>query len=250
MPPRDVSIYVLSVRSFKDRIESIEQQSRKLGFNFEFIFDYDAIDLDEDDLVGFDQSALTVPAISLVYKHIEAEKRFLRSSSKYCLVFEDDVILNKDFLDRLEAVLQRVSTLPRGFLVFFGGMDNYVDQRFSRCPSENDLVEKKISTAEGYLTDRVACQKRLAYIDQMDLISRGADHLLQYVDKEVGIQQYWTCKPMLYQGSLTGKFKTELDSSRGKYPSFYIWLRFHYQKIRRNTARRVWHYFKSLITKT
>lgn len=241
-----IKVYVLSVKTFYDRIQSIQEQSARFGFNFEFIFDYDVDDLCEADLERFDRTALTVPAISLIHKHLEAERRFLSSSYKYCLIFEDDVVLVKEFSARLECVLDQTEKLPSGFLVFFGGTDNYIDPRFSECRNKNQLIAKKISTAEGYLTDRHACLKRIKYIEELEKITLGADHLLQHVDEELGINQYWVCKPLVYQGSLTGRFKTELDAGRKKYPAAFIWLRFHYNRKRRNWIRRIWYKIISL----
>jgi glycosyl transferase family 25 len=237
MQPSNVKIYVLTVKTFEDRIRSIREQSKNLGFDFEFVYDYDASELQENDLIRFDQSSLTIPAISLIYKHLEAEKRFLDSNFEYLLVLEDDAILVKDFFHRLKNIISQLQGHAPGVLIFFGGSDNYVDSRFANC-LKNQIIPKKISTTEGYLTDRSACEQRLKYISQLKKISLGADHLLKHVDSEQGIQHYWVCEPMVYQGSLTGRFKTVLDASRSKYPSFFIYLRFHYNRIRRNLLRR------------
>ena len=41
----DIPIYVISVKSFTDRHKHIEKLSQSFGFQFEYIFDYDAEDL-------------------------------------------------------------------------------------------------------------------------------------------------------------------------------------------------------------
>ena len=87
-----IPIYVISVKSFTERHKHIEQMAERFGFLFEYVWQYDADELNEADLsrVG---GSLAPESASNVLKHLHAQKLFLKTSNDIALVLEDDVVL-------------------------------------------------------------------------------------------------------------------------------------------------------------
>lgn len=238
MAPSLVAIYVITVKSFRDRHAHIESLSKRLGFEFQYVWKYDADQLSELDLPMVSDS-LAPKSASNVLKHIEAQKMFIDSSGSegFALILEDDVVLFDNFLSRLESIIARAKLLPPGFLIFLGGADNKIDKRFLSL-SGDDLVESPITTAEAYLVDRYGCEKRLQWVEENKL-TKQADHQLKQIDCELGLVQYRVAKALATQGSITGMFKTALDESRAKHSSLYLRFRFVWNQFRRQTLPRL-----------
>ena len=128
------------------------------------------------------------------------------------LILEDDVVLFDDFFERLEDIIPKLAQFDPGFLIFLGGADNKIDERFLHS-SDNDLIETPITTAEAYLVDGFSCIRRVAWVRE-NIISKQADHQLKEIDNVLGIRHYRIAKAMATQGSITGLFQTALDDSR------------------------------------
>lgn len=239
-----ISIYVVSVKTFYDRHRHIEQLADRFGFNFDYIFDYDA---GEDwKNIAWCQVApnLSQKSASNVLKHMEAQRLFLETDSDVALVLEDDVVLFEDFFGRLSKVLERAASLDPGWLIFLGGADNKIDSRY--LEGENfDLVLSPLTTAEAYLTDKVGSAKRVEWLTT-NALDRQADHQLKLIDEAVNLSQYRVCAPMATQGSITGMFATALDSSRGKHGPTFLRFRYEYNRLRRQIIPRLWHKFSQL----
>ena len=228
-------IYVVSVRSFTDRHRHMEQIARTTGLTFEYVWEYDADQL--DNLVDYKVDINLRPAsISNVLKHLEAQRKFLETESNVALILEDDVILYEGFCDKLKEIVKQSNLLESGWLIFLGGADNKVDSRFLEA-AELGLVESPITTAEAYLVDRRGCELRRDWLSK-NTIDRQADHQLKVMDSTLLINHYCVTHPMATQGSLTGLFQTALDSSRAKRSPRFLRLRFEYNKFRRQTMRR------------
>ena len=232
--------YVVTVKTFEDRHQFIRSQALANDLDIEFVCDYDVSDLISADLRRFAPHSLPLPSISCVLKHLEAQRRLVVSDSDYCLVVEDDAIFSSDFVSRLRLVIDMVGNLSGPWLVFLGGTDNKLDARFFE--SDNlQLIEAPLTTAEAYLINKQGCELRLEYLSDRS-ISLPADHLLAEIDRNIGISQYRVSHPFVGQGSISGKFGTSLDSSRGKKPLWflkirYLWNRFRNQMFARWIAR-------------
>ena len=91
-------VYVLSVKSFKDRIQHVKKEMDKHHIQFEFVFDYDIPELTPALLKKyFAPSNLTLAQKSLILKHRHAWQDALRNQYQRVLIFEDDVILTPHF---------------------------------------------------------------------------------------------------------------------------------------------------------
>ncbi|MEY2703767.1 MAG: hypothetical protein RLY43_2406 [Bacteroidota bacterium] len=219
-------IYVLSVRSFFDRIEHIKNELGKHNIKFEFIFDYDIDQIELDPIIQkkFSHSRLSNSHISLILKHIQAWKNCVTHNYNSILVLEDDVILHKEFPTKLLKIQKRSTYLLPGFLIFLGGRDTRVPLEF--LLSNDILFKNNLPTADGYLTDLEACKKRLEWLEH-NLINEPADHLINRIDKSTGNQIYWARQNLVEQGSVFGLFESKLDNKRKLKSKYHNLIRYH-----------------------
>ena len=230
----DLPIYVISVANFFDRHSSIRSQLKRFDLDPIFIWKYDADSLTKADRARCSSGILPDKSISTVLKHIEAQYRMLESGSEWCLVLEDDALLPADFDEQLECVVELATKIESPCLIFLGGTDNHLDSRFFDADSMC-LIESPLTTAEAYLLNRRGCHARLEWIKE-NKIDKPADHFLKQVDSLLGIKQFRVSRPFVSQGSITGHFKTSLDSSRAKHGPLYLRVRFEWNRFRKQTV--------------
>lgn len=228
--------YVVSVKSFTDRHEYIEQIARRFGFSFEYVWRYDADELTESDLSRV-SSSLSPKSASNVLKHLYAQELFLKTEHEIALILEDDVVLFDSFFDELNRIIDMTKYLPPGWLIFLGGADNKLDPRFFKSDKQF-LVEAPLTTAEAYLLDRRGCELRSIWLDS-HLIDRQADHQLKLIDHNLGLTQYCVAHPIATQGSITGLFTTSLDSSRSKHSALFLNCKYKFNRLRRQIVPRL-----------
>jgi glycosyl transferase family 25 len=232
------AVYVLAVKTFRERIAHATGELNRHDIPFEFIFDFDVPDLDDALLAArFVAGVMPPPLMSLVLKHLQAWRLACERGHGRILVFEDDVLLHPQFATRLNAAMQEAAALAPGWLVYLGGADARVPNEFflARGP----LIALPIATTEGYVTDLVACRERLAWCDA-NLIGKPADHLMRRMDAALGIRHYWLRDAIVEQGSVTGLFDSVLDTNRMKYHRFINTARNRWNKLRRRKLRRMW----------
>lgn len=228
------AVYVLSVRSFTDRIEHIRQEMARHAIPFEFIFEHDIPELSKEDLERYFPAAcaINLPQQSLVLKHIKAWRHCVENGFERVLVFEDDVFLHSDFTTLLNRALQAEKLPKQGYLLFLGGADTRVPKEYflERGP----VFQNPIATADGYVTDAVACARRLDWIAQHKA-NLPADHLLKHVDAQCGTAQYWTTTALVQQGSVFGSFTSTLDNRRQQHSNFFNNVRYQWKIFQRRT---------------
>lgn len=229
------AVYVLCVKSFTQRIAHIEAEMAKYGIAFEFMFDHDAAQLDPE-LVRqtFGPSDMKASHQSLVLKNIQIWRDAVAHGYRRVLVFEDDAVLTPDFVARFDEAMATADALPPGWLVFLGGMDTKVPDRYFLAPGP--LVELPIATAEACVYDLTAMQQRLAWLNA-NPVTLPADHLMRRIDGEQGIRQYWLRHPIAEQGSVLGIFDSVLDANRQKHSRRYNILRNKWNKFQRRQLR-------------
>jgi glycosyl transferase family 25 len=233
------AVYVLSVKTFADRIAHVERELGRHGIRFEFIFEHDADEIDAATVARCFTGAATSlrRQMSLTLKHMQAWRRACERGQRRILVFEDDVVLHPMFRARMAEALSAAEALTPGWLIFLGGADTKVPDWFFL--HSGPLVPLVNSTAEGYVTDLEACRRRIAWCDA-NRIAHAADHLLALIDREQDIRQYWPLEPLVEQGSVVGLFDSVLDSNRMKHTRFYNIARNRWTKWRRRTFRKHW----------
>jgi glycosyl transferase family 25 len=232
------AVYVLSVKTFADRIAHVSRELRHFGIAFEFIFDFDAAELDDAVILRhFAAGSPMRKQMSLTLKHLQAWRLACARGARRIMVFEDDVILHPEFRARLAAAMRAADALAPGWLIFLGGADAKVPDRFFLDPGP--LVALASTTAEGYVTDLEACRRRVAWCDA-NKITHPADQLITHIDRLEAIAQYWPLGPLVEQGSVIGLFDSVLDATRLKHSRLYNVTRHRWTKWRRRTLRRHW----------
>ncbi len=242
-------IYVLSVRSFSDRISHIQEEMGKHNLSFEFIFDYDVDEIDDATNQKYfkDNSDLSFPAKSITLKHIRAWQKALENHHQQILVFEDDVVLSNNFLKKLHRILEITEEISPAYLIFLGGADTKVPKNF--FINQSELFELSMPTAEAYITDLTAMKLRLDWLNTYK-ISLPADHAMVKIDQECSITQYWPKKALVTQGSVFGLFPTTLDKNRRKKSPLLNKLLFEWKKFKRRTAPQTYYDLIGLIRKS
>ncbi|HEY2136737.1 MAG TPA: glycosyltransferase family 25 protein [Xanthobacteraceae bacterium] len=232
------AVYVLSVKTFSERIAHVTRELERFGVPFEFVFDFDAAEIDETTMLKhFNGTSPMRKQMSLTLKHLQAWRLASLRGARRIMVFEDDVILHQDFHARLAVAMRAADTLAPGWLIFLGGADAKVPDRFFLDPGP--LVALASTTAEGYVTDLEACRRRLAWCES-NKIRHPADQLITHIDGSEKIAQYWPSEPLVEQGSVIGLFDSVLDATRLKHSRFYNVARHRWTKWRRRTWRKHW----------
>ena len=228
-------VFILSVKSFSDRIAHVENELNKHQIPFEFVFNFDATDIKPGDLSIFNPSNMTIAHQSLVLKNIWIWKKMVKENIKRAMVFEDDIILTDNFREKLTQIIEDTKTLAPGYLIFLGGADTKLSPNFLQHPSP--LVPRRITTAEGFIIDNTTAKKRCEWLLNNN-ISLPADGLMCKIDQDMGLPHYWPKQAIVEQASCTGKFKTTLDGSRSKHSLLYIKLRYQWHKFKNQSWKR------------
>lgn len=229
------AVYVLTVKTFVERIEHIRGELGAHGIAFELVLEHDAAELDRE-LVQrtFKPSDMRAAHQSLVLKHIAAWRRAQKRGARRVLVFEDDALLDAHFSARFDAGMRAADALEPGWLVYLGGADVKVPDSYFLAPGP--LVALPIATTEGYVTDALAIDRRLAWLEG-NRIELPADFLLRRLDAELGIRQYWIRPSIVEQGSCVGLFGSVLDANRQKHSRLYTVVRNRWNKFQRHRLR-------------
>ena len=238
------AVFVLSVKTFVDRIAHVTRELGRFGIPFELIFAFDAAELDDATIAR--HFAAGGPPMkrhaSLTLKNLQAWRLACDRGARRIMVFEDDVVLTREFHPRLAAAMRAADALAPGWHIFLGGADAKVPDAFFLHPGP--LVPLASTTAEGYVSDLAACGRRVAWCE-VNKIHLPADQLITHIDRAEGVAQYWPPEPLVEQGSVIGLFDSVLDASRRKHSRLYNVARHRWTKWRRRTLRRhvvrAWH---------
>jgi len=231
------AVFVLSVKTFADRIAHVTRELGRVGIPFELVFDFDAAELD-DATIARHFVAGGAPMkrhASLTLKHLQAWRLAVDRGARRIMVFEDDVVLTPEFHPRLAAAMRAADALASGWHVFLGGADAKVPDAFFLHPGP--LVPLASTTAEGYVCDLEACRRRAAWCGA-NKIGLPADQLIAHIDRAERVTQFWPPEPLVEQGSVIGLFDSVLDANRLKHSHLYNVARHRWTKWRRRTLRR------------
>lgn len=232
------AVFVLSVRTFEDRIKHVKQQMALHQIPYQFIFEFDIPELNTELLLNtFEtENVLDRPQQSLVLKHIHAWRLCVENNFKNILVFEDDVILKPDFVSRLNTAVHELEKKQNPYLLYLGGADTKVPDSF--LLSNEDIIEQPIATSEAYVTNFMASKRRIDWLNNHK-VKLPSDFLLRTMDPLRGISQYWLKEHIVEQGSVTGIFESSLDRQRQKHSFLFNYLRYQWQKINRKKLRKL-----------
>jgi glycosyl transferase family 25 len=222
------AVYVLSVRSFDDRIAHMEREMARHGIKFEFVFEFDANAI-PDETIGrvFAPSDMKLTHQSLVLKHIETWRLCVARNHQRVLVFEDDAVLSRGFAEGLARAVAETDLIAGPWMVYLGRGDNrYV----GAGRGASALVPGGVLPATDALVfNREAAQRRLAWIEANRIV-RPADWLMREMDAAIGVPHYWLREPLVEQGSMSGMFESVLDEKRESRSRLRVMLRYQWDK--------------------
>ncbi|HSY16778.1 MAG TPA: glycosyltransferase family 25 protein [Candidatus Acidoferrales bacterium] len=227
-------VYVVHARRFTDRAVQMKAQLGKLDIPFEFIEPYDADVLDAGALELFSDSkrAMTRGQKSCTLKHLEALRKIVAGGYKYGLVFEDDAILDPQFLPELEKVVAEAQSINHPHAIYLGiGSNMFVPWRKLRRGRR--LYEAEVSRcAEAYLIGAEAARIRLDWVEKHKM-DRPVDHVFTQIDRETGIRMYWSNPATVVQGSMNGFYFSTQEGGTRLARLWQFKLRFELQRLRR-----------------
>ena len=218
-PPVDsLQIYVIHYTPLKDRKAFLLNELNKHSLNYRFIEDHDREKLSDMDLKLFDKAKLTLGEISIFKKNIQAWEQIVNSQHKYNLIFEDDVILDNDFNEKLEKGLEQ---LPADYdMLSIGSCCNLHITR-SQIKSGKLIYNKGKEQAsrgetgatrctDSYLVSQKCAKKIIRYISNLKEreIRLPVDHWLNKVIIDLQLEIYWMEPTIVIQGTESGKYKS------------------------------------------
>jgi glycosyl transferase, family 25 len=221
------AVFVLSVRSFADRIAHIEAELARHRIGFDFVFEFDANAIPPQAIAAvFAPSDMKLAHQSLVLKHIETWRRCAARGLRRVLVLEDDAVLARRFAAGLAAALREAESLAPGWLIYLGrGNNRHVGGRSRQAL----LPGGELPATDALVFDAEAARRRVAWLES-HRITRPADWLMREMDAAIGVRHYWLREPLVEQGSMNGLFASVLDDKRRDRGRWYNWARFRWDK--------------------
>jgi glycosyl transferase family 25 len=225
------AVFVVSVRAFADRIEHMRAEMARAGIRFEWVFDFDPETIDPALLERtFAPSDLRISHQSLVLKHVATWRACVERNLRRVLVFEDDVVLARNFSQVFDRAMQEADRLAPGYLIYLGCGDNRYMEEAAQAATA--LVPGgPLSAADAIVFDRETAGRRLDWMSR-HRVTRPADWLMREVDRECSTPHFWLSDPVVEQGSMNGRFASSLDEKRRRRGRVYAWLRYRWSKWR------------------
>lgn len=239
-PKDDVVVYVLHVNKpeYKERKKHIDEMLAKHEIPFEYILDGDIDSItDEVDRELFaSPTPLRLSEKSCCYKHFIAWQKFLKTKSKYCLIFEDDVFLAEDFVYKFKISLDEL----QGYedyedlvhVVYSNANNRYV-------PSEklkpgvclySGFVDISFGGTDAYLVTKKSAKQYLKKVQEGKFYI-SVDCQMRDMSKEIGVKVLRFERPIVEQGTQSGRFKSSIQPN--KYPKWIVRLKWAIKKALR-----------------
>lgn len=187
-----IPLFIVHHKPNTDRRAYFEIEFAKQNLYYEVIDGYHP-----DDITKPDSDTITVQEYSLCLKHEQALKTALERNCEYCIVFEDDVVLNDSFKDyfnlffpefvSLNGDLLMIGTAFEDFPCILTDAHVYHEPRFkTRC------------------THAILYTAKCAQIILSELhngIYKGYDHKLNNIIEDKNLKSCWL-EPGLHQSSI------------------------------------------------
>ena len=214
----DLHIFVIHYTPLFERKAFLLEELTKHNLNYTFIEKFDKLKLSEQDLIKFDLKRVKLSMCSNIRKHIEAYEQIISSKYKYNLIIEDDVILDKNFNNKLSKALKQ---LPNDYdMLFIGNGCNLHIPMSTQKP--NKFIYKKCNEPtrwggngatrcmDSILISQKCATKICNYYESMkeNSVDLPIDWWLNEVIRDLKLEIYWMEPTIITQGSGTGKYKS------------------------------------------
>lgn len=215
-PNSMLKTYVVHVKSAFEREKHIRSQLPSEGLDLEFVLEGDLPDLDVESLSEYFEGEMLdlKPTVSCTYKHFKIAERMVRDNVDLALVLEDDMILYKGWMDKLDEIIReaRSRKLSRFLISLEDSSLKY--PKGSERSRDQLLYQKETGRNTGaYLIDLDFAKATSAYLKHTKCsTSIGLHHNLM---SESGVFEfYWAHPPIAVQGTATGLFATTISKNR------------------------------------
>ena len=209
-----IKIIVLHYSKLVDRKAHILQQFAKYNItNFEFIEKFDKDEIMEEQSKMFSPT-YKKPSMSLHLKHFYAYKE-IATNYDSALIFEDDVILDDNFIDKLN---NYITQLPNDFDMLFIGNGCNLHIESNKLSPHKNIYEKCLyptywggngatRCTDSYIVSKKCAVKLCEYINQLkNKIDLPIDFWLNTAARDNNFIVYWAEPTIVSQGSENGKF--------------------------------------------
>ncbi|MBZ9797068.1 glycosyltransferase family 25 protein [Mesorhizobium sp. ES1-4] len=231
--PRDlVFTRVCHVKQgYDDRRRHIVREFERRGVPVTFYTEWDRPDITPDIRSELVAPTFTYPpAVSLALKHVGIWRDFLETDLPYCLVFEDDVFLARDFVAKFRQGLAELGGPTRKAVIYLGNGSTYYTPSWKLRKGQRLYPALHARCADSYLITRPVAEARCAWIDEHKIYT-VIDHQIEQMDEKLGIEMLWFERPIVEQGSENGAFQTSVAGK--KQPLLYKKLKWNVKKYRR-----------------
>jgi glycosyl transferase family 25 len=231
-------IYVLNVKKFTDRRSFMEKQLDAEGLQAEFVFDWDADELNDDIIERYfaKENCLSQAQKSCALKHVTALEKAVKNNCEFNLILEDDALFAKNFKLGLQYALDESPQFPGSKVIYIGSGGNFFTPKSQRKPGQHLYIGRRGRFADSYIIDSETAQKRLEWIAEYK-ISEPIDNQFEKIDKELGIKIVWLEEPVVEQGSKNGLFNSALEPAP---PQWLQAVLFSWEKLKRKYIYQLW----------
>jgi GR25 family glycosyltransferase involved in LPS biosynthesis len=209
-----MKIFVIHYKKLIDRKKHIIEQFEKYN-----ITDYEFIEIDRDELEGYDLSLFENVAkhdIAIYLSNMYAYKE-IKNNYDEAIIFEDDIILCDNFINIFNNYLTQ---LPKDYdMLFIGNGCNLHIQANDLIPNKN-IYEKGLYPTnwggdgcsrciDSYVVSKKSAIKLCDYIDNIKYkINTTPDWWLNIAARDINLKVYWAEPTIVCQGSQNGMFNT------------------------------------------
>ncbi len=207
-----IKIYVLHYKKLIERKEHIKKELNKHCLSYEFYEKYDKEELTKEELQLFD-NRLKDSEKSLLYKHINVYKDIIEKNHNCALLFEDDVILDNNFNEKLS---KYINQLPDNWDMLFIG--NGCNLHIPKKELKDNVYIYKKETKNGstrctdsYLIRKKCAEKIIKIVNSNNFfVKKPADWWLNEILHKINAHVYW-CEPTIVsQGTQTKLFESSI----------------------------------------
>ena len=211
-----IKIFVLHYSKLTERKNYILEQFKKYNItNFEFIEKYDKDEITDSEIIIFDKT-YKKSTMSLHLKH-NYVYNLIAENYDNALIFEDEVILSDNFLDKLNNYIYQ---LPEDWdMLFIGNGCNLHIEAHIIKPDIN--IYKKCLHAtnwggygasrcsDSYLVNKKCAIKLCEYIKNLkNKIDIPIDWWINVASRDNNLNVYWAEPTIVTQGTESGLFKS------------------------------------------
>jgi len=234
-------IYVIHAGFMAERRQSITDQLGRAGLPFEFVLGNDPGAFDPEMVETYidPASRQSVGVHSCLLKHLSAYETILARKQEEALILEDDVLLEPGFRDRLEAVRREARGLAQPCSLQLGAANNRYTPPGQLRPGQLLYPARRVRATEAYIIGWREAELYLKAVAARPT-RNPIDLVLNRLHRLLGIAVYWAEPPLLFQGSMTGRFSSAIEHAPRHRNRFYNRIKFTAHRFGKYHFRRFW----------